>query len=194
MKRRSLHLLTLLASVGLLAACQRSTPEDTGAGGTPPAGDVSRIPLGNPPGEAQTAAQSIRNPFEGDADAIARGKVLFGAMNCVYCHAAGGSGLMGPPLNARGWRYGGTPGEIFNSIHDDRPKGMPAWGQRLPPQEIWRLTAYIESLGGSLPPATAAMPADGPPQPSTTGPQVAGQAPSDTAAANLQRGDKSGAK
>ena len=81
-----------------------------------------------PPGERATAAQTIANPFEGDADAIARGKVLYGSMNCVYCHGAGGAGLMGPPLNAHGWRYGGTPAEIFNSIHDGRPKGMPAWG------------------------------------------------------------------
>ncbi len=101
---------------------------------------------------------------------------------------------MGPALNARGWRYGGTPGEIFNSIHDGRPKGMPAWGQRLPPQEIWRLTAYIESLGGALPPATAAMATIGPPQPSATGPQAAGQAAPDTAAANLHHDDESGAR
>jgi len=189
MKRCS-HLIILIAGVGLLAGCQRAAPDDTRSGVTPPAGDVSRIPLGNPPGEAQTAAQSIHNPFEGDADAIARGKVLYGAMNCVYCHGAGGAGLIGPALNARGWRYGGTPGEVFNSIHDGRPKGMPAWGQRLPPQEIWRLTAYIESLGGTSPPATATMPAVGPPQPSTTGPQAAEQATSDTAAANLSRDDK----
>ncbi len=179
-----------LGSAGLLAACSQP---GQGARPTPPAmavSDIGSIPLGNPPGEPGSPAQAIRNPYEGDAEAIARGKALFGAMNCVYCHGAEGSGLIGPALNGHGWRYGGTPAEIFNSIHDGRPKGMPAWGRRLPPQEIWRLTAYIESLGGALPPATQAMASDGGPQQSTTGPQVAGQSSADTAARDLNSGDR----
>jgi cytochrome c oxidase cbb3-type subunit 3 len=184
------HVLILIAGVAWLAACHRTPPDNSESGVTPSAGDVSRIPLGNPPGQAKTAAQSIPNPFEGDADAIAHGKALYGSMNCVYCHGAGGAGLMGPALNGHGWRYGGTPGEVFNSIHDGRPKGMPAWGDRLPSQEIWRLTAYIESLGGTLPPATAAMTALGAPEPSGTGPQAAEQATADTAAASLARDNK----
>ena len=30
---------------------------------------------------------------------------------------------------------------------------MPAWNQALPPQEIWQLVSYIESYGGTTPPA-----------------------------------------
>ncbi len=179
-----------LAGASLLGACSQP---GQGAQPTPPAmavSDIGSIPLGNPPGVSGSPAQAIRNPYEGDPAAIARGKALFGAMNCVYCHGAEGSGLMGPALNGHGWRYGGTPAEIFNSIHDGRPKGMPAWGARLPPQEIWRLTAYIESLGGALPPATSSMAASGGPRASTTGPQVAGQSGVDTAASDLAAGDR----
>ncbi len=111
-----------------------------------------------------------------------RGKALFGAMNCSYCHGVGATGLMGPPLNGRGWRYGGTPVELYKSIHDGRPQGMPAWGDRLPPQEIWRLVAYIESLGGATPPATPQMAKLAPPGPSSTGEQPAQQESADTAA------------
>jgi hypothetical protein len=28
---------------------------------------------------------------------------------------------------------------------------MPAWGQAMPPAEIWKIVAYIQSLGGSVP-------------------------------------------
>jgi cytochrome c oxidase cbb3-type subunit 3 len=142
---------------------------------------LNRIPLGAPPGEPVSIASAISNPFEGSPQAIQEGKQLFASMNCVYCHGAQASGLMGPSLNAPGWRYGGTPAEIYNSIHDGRPKGMPAWGARLPPDQIWKLVAYIESLGGAEPPATPQMVALGGPQPSTSGPQLEGQVQADTA-------------
>ncbi len=58
---------------------------------------------------------------------------------------------MGPALNDKYWRYGGTPAQIYKSIYEGRPKGMPAWGTALPPNDIWQLVAYIESLGGSFP-------------------------------------------
>ena len=67
---------------------------------------------------------------------------------------------------------------------------MPAWGGHLPPEQIWRLVAYIESLGGARPPATAKMVALGGGQTSTTGPQVAGQDPADAAHQGLVSADQ----
>ena len=146
------------------------------------------------PGQPVSIASEIRNPFEGDTGAIQDGQKLFSAMNCVYCHGSQGSGLIGPSLNAPGWRYGGTPAEIYNSIHDGRPKGMPAWGSRLPPDQIWKLVAYIESLGAAEPPATAEMVTLAGPQLSTTGPEPAGQDQSDTAHRNLLGAQKGRAR
>ena len=151
---------------------------------------MARIPLGAPPGSPLALAASVPNPYEGDAVAVADGKTLFSAMNCVYCHGAAASGLMGPPLNSHGWRYGGAPAQIYNSIHDGRPQGMPAWGKSLPPDQIWKLVAYVESLGGALPPATAKMAQIGAQQPSTTGPQAADQDQTDTAHQALVEGNK----
>ena len=185
--------LTIVAAGLVASGCK---PDGVGAPfARPPAEMPSdqalhQIPLGAPPGEPTSVATSVQNPFEGDAQAVAQGKALFSAMNCVYCHGAQGSGLMGPALDAPGWRYGGTPAQIYNSIHDGRPKGMPAWGGRLPPEQIWRLVAYIESLGGAQSPATAKMVAIGGPEPSTTGPQVADQSQMDTAHASLPRADQ----
>jgi cytochrome c oxidase cbb3-type subunit 3 len=142
---------------------------------------LQRVPLGAPPGGPPSPALSISNPFEGDRVAVEQGKSLFSAMNCVYCHGSGASGLMGPALNGRGWRYGGSPAEIYNSIHDGRPKGMPAWGASLPPDQIWKLVAYLESLGGATAPAKPPKPGLAGAQPSSTGDQVAGQVQTDTA-------------
>jgi cytochrome c oxidase cbb3-type subunit 3 len=74
---------------------------------------------------------------------------MFRAMNCASCHGYAAEGGMGPALNDDYWRYGGTPVEIYKSIYEGRPKGMPAWGVALPPSQIWALTSYIASLGGS---------------------------------------------
>jgi hypothetical protein len=56
---------------------------------------------------------------------------------------------MGPNLTDSGWRYGGVPASIFSSIYEGRPQGMPAWNPALPPQDIWKIVAYIQSLGGT---------------------------------------------
>ena len=158
---------------------------------TPGEQALSSVPLGQPPGETVSPASALANPYEGDATAVAEGKALFASMNCVYCHGAAGSALIGPALNAHGWRYGGAPAQLYNSIHDGRPQGMPAWGMRLPPDQIWKLVAYLESLGGASPPATAKMAAIGGDTPSSTGPQVNGQAATDAAHAALVAGDAS---
>jgi cytochrome c oxidase cbb3-type subunit 3 len=182
---RACPLLVLMAALAL-GGCGRPRGESTtGADPTaaPPQTALAAIPLGAPPGQARSPASAVNNPYEGDASAIAQGKALFSAMNCVYCHGAGASGLMGPALNGTGWRFGGTPAQLYNSIHDGRPKGMPAWGDRLPADQIWKLVAYLESLGGAQAPATAPMQTLGGAAVSATGDQAAGQSQSDTSEA-----------
>lgn len=188
---RSASVLVVLVSGLALAACQPSHGGSTTAAParpTPGEAALHDIPLGAPPGAVGQLGASIPNPFEGDAVAVAQGKALFSSMNCVYCHGAQGSGLMGPSLQDGGWRYGGAPAQLYNSIHDGRPQGMPAWGGRLPPDQIWKLVAYIESLGAAAPPATPQMVKIGGAAPSTTGPQAAGQVQSDTAHQGLVAG------
>jgi cytochrome c oxidase cbb3-type subunit 3 len=53
---------------------------------------------------------------------------------------------MGPSLADGRWRFGGTPAEVFESIYQGRPDGMPAWGGRISDADIWRLVAYVRSL------------------------------------------------
>ena len=89
---------------------------------------------------------SLTNPYEGNPQRIAEGGKLFVAYNCLDCHGAEGSGAMGPSLQDSRWHFGGTPGDVFQSIYEGRPDGMPAWGGRISDDEIWRLVAYVRTL------------------------------------------------
>ncbi|MFN2570829.1 MAG: cytochrome c [Gemmatimonadales bacterium] len=119
----------------------------------PPEGIIVSVPLGDIAGLKEDVLRGeIHNPFARDPAAINEGETYFHEMNCVSCHGYGARGGMGPSLQDSAWRYGGTPVEIYKSIAEGRPKGMPAWGAMLPPEVIWKLVAYIQSLGGATAP------------------------------------------
>jgi cytochrome c oxidase cbb3-type subunit 3 len=85
------------------------------------------------------------NPFEGKPDAVEAGHALFGKMNCAGCHAYDLTGGMGPDLTDASWLYGGKPGEIFHTISEGTPRGMPAWKDKMTPDQIWQVVSYIQS-------------------------------------------------
>lgn len=85
------------------------------------------------------------NPFDGKSDAVEAGRALFGQMNCAGCHAYDLSGGMGPDLTDAVWLYGGKPGEIFHTIAEGTSRGMPAWKDKMTPDQIWQLVSYIQS-------------------------------------------------
>ena len=99
--------------------------------------------------EAKPASLSLAVPLflQGASSEVAAGAKLFVAYNCGDCHGAGGSGAMGPSLQDNRWRFGGTAEEIYRSIADGRPEGMPAWGPMIPAAHIRQLVAYTQSLG-----------------------------------------------
>jgi cytochrome c oxidase cbb3-type subunit 3 len=96
------------------------------------------------PAFAQVAADTP-NPFEGKADAVEAGHVLFGKMNCAGCHAYDLTGGMGPDLTDSNWLYGGKPGEIYHTIAEGSPRGMPPWKDKMTADEIWQVVSYIQS-------------------------------------------------
>ena len=86
-----------------------------------------------------------------DPAQIATGKALFAA-NCVACHLADGSGLIGPNLTDDFWIHGGTPVEVRATINDGvLAKGMPPWGKVLKPDQVNALAAFVRSLHGTRP-------------------------------------------
>jgi len=89
--------------------------------------------------------------YQDNAWAIGEGQRLYTQMNCAGCHSPGGGGGIGPALTDDKWIYGAEPEQIYSTIVEGRPDGMPAFGGRIPSQQVWQLVSYIDSLGGQVP-------------------------------------------
>ncbi len=88
----------------------------------------------------------VPSPSRNDPAAPQRGMKYFNAFNCVGCHAPNGGGGMGPSLSMRPYIYGSEPDNIFLTIKQGRPNGMPSFGAMLPSEVIWDLAAYVQNL------------------------------------------------
>lgn len=132
------------ATAGLLlalAACEKKAPGVAAAGAMP----FSEYAVGPQPGPDRPLARAV-NPYAGNAQARMEGRRLFTWYNCSGCHGDHGGGGMGPSLRDSTWLYGGDDASIYASITEGRQHGMPAWGTKLPREQIWTLTTYIKSL------------------------------------------------
>jgi cytochrome c oxidase cbb3-type subunit III len=90
--------------------------------------------------------------YESNAYSISEGKRLYEWMNCVGCHSNGGGGS-GPALMDDTWIYGSEPNDIYETIVDGRPNGMPSFAERLTPQQVWQLVVYVRTMSGLGPKA-----------------------------------------
>ncbi len=113
---------------------------------------VGRSAVTNDPRAAQ---------YYNNADAVGTGKRLFQQYNCNGCHSNGGGG-MGPSLMDNQWIYGGRLEQIHQTLVEGRPNGMPAWGGKIPDEQLWDIAAYVRSM--SLPATLAADHSDTPSQ------------------------------
>jgi cytochrome c oxidase cbb3-type subunit 3 len=126
----------------LTSACDYSKGEQLAAAGAQPA---STFFIGPQPGPDRPLRE-VTNPYRGDKSALAEGRRLFVWYNCAGCHGDHAGGGMGPSLRDTTWLYGNGDQHIFASITEGRAHGMPAWGSKLPQDQIWKIVAYIESL------------------------------------------------
>lgn len=91
---------------------------------------------------AQTAAaQANVDP----AAQVAAGKELF-ASHCAGCHGAEAKGGIGPDLTTDNYKFGRNHDEVWASIHDGRPGGMPGFGNQLSADQVEELVAFCLSL------------------------------------------------
>lgn len=109
-------------------------------------GVFMQIPVSHLFPGAQPDRPQIKNPMQGDPGAEQRGMTYYVNFNCVGCHAANGGGGMGPALSNNTFTYGSQPENIYLSIYQGRPNGMPAWGGVLPDSVIWDLVTYIGKI------------------------------------------------
>lgn len=135
----------LLAALALFA-CEREARRFH-ENPAPPAADEVRLSELQP--GPHTADVAVRNPSERRAYSVSEGKVLYQQFNCSGCHSLGGGGI-GPPLMDSDWIYGSDPENVYETIVQGRPNGMPAFGGKVTDGQVWRLVAYVRSMSGLL--------------------------------------------
>lgn len=145
------RLLFCVICVGLFlfSSCKR---EERGFRVQPPAASrIDSVSLSDlRPGETQPPAPApVKNEYEENAYAMNEGKRLFEWFNCTGCHAHGGGGI-GPPLMDDEWIYGSQPEQIFSTIVEGRPNGMPSWRGKIADYQVWQLVAYVRSMSGQV--------------------------------------------
>jgi len=133
------------------ASAQATSPPQRNFTAEPSAvGSTSAMLLSTPvttliPGNVPVRPK-LQNPTAKGPESATRGMRYFASFNCVGCHAPNGGGGMGPSLSNRAFIYGSEPANVYLTIYQGRPNGMPAWGAVLPDTIIWDLVAYIASI------------------------------------------------
>lgn len=100
---------------------------------------------------AQARGQSPadgKNPFTGNAEAIAFGKTIFEATCTGYCHTTATANRVGrcPSLFDCEWKHGGTDEEIYHTVTTGVPNTeMVGFKGRLPDEMLWKIIAYLRS-------------------------------------------------
>ncbi|GAB3648946.1 c-type cytochrome [Ramlibacter alkalitolerans] len=143
----------LLIAAAALAGCEREERhfraeiQNATGGETAPrrSSNQPAVALG---GMVRLADKNI-SMYDDNAYAISEGKRLYHWYNCSGCHANGG-GAIGPPLMDSQWTYGSDPQSIFNTIMQGRANGMPSFGGHIPDDQVWKIVAYVRSMGGAV--------------------------------------------
>ena len=142
---------TILCLAALaLAACERESREFSTPLVPPDPVANADAQTDQQPGQAGKGMRPVASAGgydEHSARALAEGKRLYRWYNCSGCHAQGG-GAIGPPLMDESWIYGSKPDDIFKTIMDGRPNGMPSFRGRIPEEQAWQIVAYVRSLSG----------------------------------------------
>jgi cytochrome c oxidase cbb3-type subunit 3 len=110
---------------------------------------MTSVHAGGPPAALAPDVETMTHEELAAVD-VAEGKRLYHWFNCNTCHANGG-GDIGPPLMDETWIYGGAPRNIFASIVEGRPNGMPSFRGKIPDAQAWQIVAYVRSMSGHVP-------------------------------------------
>lgn len=143
---RSIAVLSsaMLGVLGFAGAALSETAPQTDKGPSP--SQLIDVPVTKIfPGDVDLTPK-VKSPVADDAAAAERGRKYFANFNCIGCHADNGGGGMGPALSNRSFIYGDSAENIYLTIAQGRPNGMPAWGALLPSNVIWDLAAYVQSI------------------------------------------------
>jgi cytochrome c(L) len=94
----------------------------------------------------QNGSAPMKNPYTGNAAAVAEGKELYKKMNCYGCHGMQGGGGMGPSLIDEAWKTGdGSDRNLLDQILNGKGQ-MPPYKTMVNDDQAWKLVAFIRSL------------------------------------------------
>jgi cytochrome c oxidase cbb3-type subunit III len=137
-----------LAAVLLLSGCERERRgyRDLPAGGSAfPTVQASELQAG-----PKVTDPSV-STYQENRWAVSQGQQWYLSYNCAGCHSPGGGGGMGPALNDAEWIYGSDPENIFATVVEGRPNGMPSFRGKIDSGQLWQLVAYVRSMSGLTP-------------------------------------------
>jgi cytochrome c oxidase cbb3-type subunit 3 len=98
-------------------------------------------------GMRQPAAAVSKPPFPlDDPEAIAEGGRRFSASCTGYCHGREGRVARAPKLRGKTYDPYFVYARIENGFQGGQIGPMPAFRTMLPPEEIWKIVAYVMSL------------------------------------------------
>lgn len=107
------------------------------------------VALGMGVGLAYSQQNEVKNPFEGNPQAIEQGKQLY-RLECSSCHGLEGRGYRGPDLTTGQWTHGGTDPQLFRvimrGVSGTEMAGVEA--SDIAEDQVWMLIAYLRTLSG----------------------------------------------
>lgn len=145
---RNSRAVALLSLALMTSGCERESRQFRSvAPGYAPLGAVrtSELQPGMPTADPTVGA------YQENRWAVGQGYTLYIQFNCAGCHSPGGGGGMGPPLTDDEWIYGSEPENVFATIVEGRPNGMPSWSGKIATPQIWQIVAFVRSLSGLTP-------------------------------------------
>jgi cytochrome c oxidase cbb3-type subunit III len=134
-----------VAVAGVGCRDQQRLPHERGI--VPRGGESAPVQVSTLSAGVKYPLPRIENPFDGNVHALQEGRQLYLWFNCAGCHGAIGGGAIGPPLRDKDWIYGSSPLQIYRSVVEGRPNGMPAY-RGVPEDSLWKIVAFVRSFGG----------------------------------------------
>ena len=111
----------------------------------PGCSEESRTAAADLPQTAPTGAQEPRAArYERNVYQVAQGGRYFTWYGCGACHGGDARGALN--LGDTVWRHGGDLTQVYGFIAHGHPGALEHYGERIPVEQLWQITAYVRTL------------------------------------------------
>ena len=154
--RRTARLPVALALCSL-AGCERETRRSASCPRRPHRAPTRRARRALRARRGRSRRPTVTSPYQENAYGVSRASGSSAGTTARLPRAAAAAAI-GPPLMDDSGSTAATPDQIYATIVEGRPNGMPSFGGRIPEQQVWQLVAYVRSLSGQMPQGRGAEP------------------------------------